>query len=128
MFANSEKRKRWTWAYISHRREDRINYISLYRKKKSKVISPEEEQTLALMENRLNFDDIYLYRALTEALLRRATQRAKQAANTGGFSLPGLLPWMRATVVSGSSSFSCARKSFNVFLTLSSLKTQLSLR
>jgi hypothetical protein len=121
MYANSEKRKRWTWSYISHRREDRISYMNLYRKKKSKIISLAEEQTLAHMENRLNFDDIYLYRALTEALLRRATLRAKLAANGGGFSLPDLLPWTRATVVCGNWLRSTSN-SINCFLFLRSLK------
>jgi hypothetical protein len=104
MHANSEKRKRWTWAYISRRREERITYMNLYRKKKTKQILPEEERALSLMETSLNFDDIYLYRTLTEALLRRASQRAKQVAAGSGFSLPSLLPWSRATVVRMTSS------------------------
>ncbi len=39
MFANSERRKRWTWAYIASRRIARLNYINLYLKKKIKQVS-----------------------------------------------------------------------------------------
>jgi vacuolar protein sorting-associated protein 13A/C len=93
-----EKREKWTWAYFKKRKADRVRYIQLWRLHKlNKVrrrrcaravahsqfapqMSEAEKNELAKMEVDLAFDDIILYRSLSDALLKGEKKKRDEEA------------------------------------------------
>ncbi|KAK6533217.1 hypothetical protein TWF281_007367 [Arthrobotrys megalospora] len=67
-----EKNKKWTWAYFKERRNDRLQYILLFmKKKKTEPLSPSEADELKKLEWKLSYEDLRFYRSLARNQLRK---------------------------------------------------------
>lgn len=67
-----ERNRRWSWAYIKERRDDRISYIQTFKKKKrDETLSTEETQELERLEWRYNYEDLRFWRSLARNQLRK---------------------------------------------------------
>ena len=56
-----QKRREWTWDYILERREDKLRYIHLYKKKTiSPPLSAEETEEFNQLEIKYSFEDLPL--------------------------------------------------------------------
>ncbi|TIA11816.1 vacuolar protein sorting-associated protein 13 [Aureobasidium pullulans] len=67
-----ERNRRWTWAYFKERRDDRIKYISLFKKKKKEEkLTPEEGTELDQLERKLSYEDLRFWRSLARNQLRK---------------------------------------------------------
>ena len=68
-----EKRAKKTWKRLERFKRDRLMYITLYKKKilYKKKTSEIVLDKLNQLENRLEYEDIVLFRSLTEALIRK---------------------------------------------------------
>ncbi|KAK6541287.1 hypothetical protein TWF694_008645 [Orbilia ellipsospora] len=67
-----EKNKKWTWAYFKERRDDRLQYINLFKKKKkSETLSTAETDELKQLEWKLSYEDLRFYRSLARNQLRK---------------------------------------------------------
>jgi len=54
-----EKRRKWSWSYIKQRQEDKRVYINIWRRVKLGVsLSGSEEDAIAKIEDRYNYEDI----------------------------------------------------------------------
>lgn len=66
------RNKRWSWDYIKSRRDDRIVYIDLFKKRKrDETLSPEEANELRKLERKLNYEDLRFWRSLARNQLRK---------------------------------------------------------
>ncbi|KAI8823370.1 uncharacterized protein EV422DRAFT_352091 [Fimicolochytrium jonesii] len=74
-----ERNRRWTWAYMSERRDDRRQYIKLYSKQKEGPLTPEELSILQELERKLSFDDIMLFRSMALTEMRKSPTFHKPA-------------------------------------------------
>ncbi|KAJ5899161.1 hypothetical protein N7495_003905 [Penicillium taxi] len=67
-----DRNRRWTWDYIRERRDDRIEYIKLFKKgKREEPFTPEETQQLDKLERKLSYEDIRFWRSLARNQLRK---------------------------------------------------------
>lgn len=67
-----ERNRRWTWEYIAERRDDRIRYIQLFKKRKrEEAFSPEETDDLKRLERKLSYEDLRFWRSLARNQLRK---------------------------------------------------------
>lgn len=79
-----EKNVVWTWDHMKARRDSRLKYISLFKKKQNETISLAESTELKGLEEDLSYEDIRFYRSLAKNQLRKENalkpkQVAKQA-------------------------------------------------
>ncbi|KAH0254448.1 vacuolar protein sorting-associated protein 13, partial [Aureobasidium melanogenum] len=75
-----ERNRRWTWAYFKERRDDRIKYIDLFKKKKKEEkLSPEEVTELDQLERKLSYEDLRFWRSLARNQLRKENVGVKKA-------------------------------------------------
>ena len=74
-----ERNRRWTWDYIKERRDDRIRYIELFKKKKKeeKITSTETEE-LTKLEKKLSYEDLRFWRSLAHNQLRKENVGVKK--------------------------------------------------
>eukprot|EP01129_Flabellula_baltica_P006490 TRINITY_DN2434_c0_g2_i1.p1 TRINITY_DN2434_c0_g2~~TRINITY_DN2434_c0_g2_i1.p1 ORF type:complete len:2913 (+),score=603.66 TRINITY_DN2434_c0_g2_i1:175-8913(+) len=76
----TEANERWSWARLSKRKQIRVQYITLYKKrKKGEKMSSKETSDLVTLETDLEYDDIILYRKLANASIEREIQKQKEA-------------------------------------------------
>lgn len=74
-----ERNRRWTWDYIKERRDDRIAYIALFKKKKKEEpFTPEETNELHRLEAKLSYEDIRFWRSLARNQLRKENVGVKK--------------------------------------------------
>lgn len=68
-----QKRKEWTWDYILERRNDRIRYVELFKKKTvgSPILLPEELEEFNNLEKKTSFEDLRFYRTIAKSQLRK---------------------------------------------------------
>lgn len=67
-----ERNYRWSWAYFKERRDDRIRYIELFKKKKKEEkLTPEETKELDALEFKLSYEDLRFWRSLARNQLRK---------------------------------------------------------
>ncbi|KAG0346597.1 hypothetical protein BG004_001308 [Podila humilis] len=66
-----ERNKKWTWAYFEERRDDRLAYVELYKNHKLGRNDLEDEERLKMLEWKLSYEDIRLYRSIAKGVLRR---------------------------------------------------------
>ncbi|KDE03795.1 hypothetical protein MVLG_05736 [Microbotryum lychnidis-dioicae p1A1 Lamole] len=74
-----EKNRKWSWAYFAERRDDRKEYVNLFKAKSRHDASPDELARLVELENKLDYRDIRFYRSIARSDLRkeRATYEAE---------------------------------------------------
>lgn len=76
-----DRNRRWTWDYIKERRDDRIAYIELFKKKKrEEAMSPAETGEFNRLERKLSYEDIRFWRSLARNSLRKENVGVKKPA------------------------------------------------
>ncbi|KAL4976672.1 hypothetical protein BDW66DRAFT_134541 [Aspergillus desertorum] len=76
-----DRNRRWTWDYIKERRDDRIAYIDLFKKKKrEEILSSEETEEFNRLERKLSYEDIRFWRSLARNQLRKENVGVKKPA------------------------------------------------
>lgn len=65
------KNYKWSWDYFKTRRDQRIQYVSLWKQKLVKgILSPEQQEEFSSLEKILSYEDIKFYRSLTRLEIR----------------------------------------------------------
>ncbi|PNY25073.1 Vacuolar protein sorting-associated protein 13 [Tolypocladium capitatum] len=89
-----ERNRKWSWDYFRERRDDRIRYIELFKKKKQQhQLAPDENDDLAKLEWKLDYEDLRFWRSLARNQLRKEDAEAlkKQSQQQ---DQQGWLAWM----------------------------------
>ena len=74
-----DRNRQSSWEYIKERRDDRIRYIELFKKKKKEEkMVPEETETIANLEKKLNYEDLRFWRSLARNQLRKENAGVKK--------------------------------------------------
>lgn len=83
-----DRNRRWSWAFFKERRDDRIRYIELFKKKKKNIpteqLTADEVTELNKLEWKLNYEDMRFWRSLARNQLKKEnvgvkkTETAKQ--------------------------------------------------
>ena len=74
-----ERNRRNTWDYIKERRDDRIRYIELFKKKKKdEKLSTAETEELTKLERKLSYEDLRFWRSLARNQLRKENAGVKK--------------------------------------------------
>lgn len=72
-----ERNRRWSWEYFKERRDDRLRYIELFRKKKqSQQLSAGENEDLSKLEWKLDYEDLRFWRSLARNQLKKENAAA----------------------------------------------------
>lgn len=81
-----DRNRRWTWAWFKERRDDRLRYIELFKKKKKEEkLTPDETTELDSLEKKWTYDDLRFWRSLARNQLRKENVGVKkQAPRTWG--------------------------------------------
>ena len=67
-----DRNRRLTWDYIRERRDDRVRYIELFKKKKKdQKLTPAETEELNKLEKKLSYEDLRFWRSLARNQLRK---------------------------------------------------------
>ncbi len=75
-----ERNRKWTWGYFRERRDDRLRYIELFKKKKKEEkLSPAEISELDKLERKLTYEDLRFWRSLARNQLRKENVGIKKA-------------------------------------------------
>lgn len=75
-----ERNRKWTWDYMRERRDKRLRYIELFKKKKKeeKMTAPETEE-LETLERASTYEDLRFWRSLARNQLRKENIGVKKA-------------------------------------------------
>lgn len=74
-----ERNRRWSWSYFKERRDDRIRYIELFKKKKKEdKLTPAENEELDKLEFKLSYEDLRFWRSLARNQLRKENVGVKK--------------------------------------------------
>lgn len=72
-----DRNRRWSWDYFKERRDDRLRYIELFRKKKqNQQLSQEENEDLSKLEWKLDYEDLRFWRSLARNQLKKENAAA----------------------------------------------------
>ncbi|KAL8726828.1 MAG: hypothetical protein Q9166_006444 [cf. Caloplaca sp. 2 TL-2023] len=75
-----ERNRQWTWAFFQERRDDRLRYITLFKKKKKEEkLIPAETKELDKLERKLSYEDLRFWRSLARNQLRKENVGVKKA-------------------------------------------------
>lgn len=67
-----ERNRRWSWDYFKERRDDRLRYIELFKKKKqNQQLSANETDGFNKLERKLDYEDLRFWRSLARNQLRK---------------------------------------------------------
>ena len=67
-----DRNRRWSWAYFKERRDDRIRYTELFKKKKKEEkLTPGELKEVDALEFKLSYEDLRFWRSLARNQLRK---------------------------------------------------------
>ena len=67
-----ERNRRWSWAFFKERRDDRLRYIELFKKKKKgEKLTPDETKEIDALEFKLSYEDLRFWRSLARNQLRK---------------------------------------------------------
>ena len=76
-----ERNRRWTWDFLRERRDDRLRYIELFKKKKKdEKLSAAETEDLGKLEKKLSYEDLRFWRSLARNQLRKEKVGVKKPA------------------------------------------------
>ncbi|RMZ86779.1 hypothetical protein DV736_g5997, partial [Chaetothyriales sp. CBS 134916] len=74
-----ERNRRWTWDYFKERRDMRLRYIELFKKKKTdQPLSDQEKKDLDDLEFKLSYEDLRFWRSLARNQLRKENAGVKK--------------------------------------------------
>lgn len=72
-----ERNRRWSWDFFKERRDDRLRYIELYKKRRQEqTMSTEETDELNKLEWKLNYEDMRFWRSLARNQLKKENATA----------------------------------------------------
>lgn len=75
-----DRNRRWSWEYFKERRDDRLRYIELFKKrKKEEKLTEQEEKDMKDLEWKLTYEDLRFWRSLARSQLRKENVGVKQA-------------------------------------------------
>ncbi|KAL3428164.1 hypothetical protein PVAG01_01673 [Phlyctema vagabunda] len=87
-----ERNRRWSWDYFKERRDDRIRYIELFKKKKKSdqadQLNPDETNELNALEWKLDYETMRFWRSLAKNQLKKENvgiQKAQTAKAKQGW-------------------------------------------
>ncbi|KAI8625069.1 vacuolar protein sorting-associated protein 13 [Xylariaceae sp. FL1651] len=93
-----DRNRRWTWDYFRERRDDRLRYIELFKKKKAgQQLSAQETDDLNKLEWKLGYEDLRFWRSLARNQLRKENAAALKNAPPKKEQQQGWLSWVWAT-------------------------------
>ncbi|KAK4695061.1 vacuolar protein sorting-associated protein 13A/C, partial [Lecanoromycetidae sp. Uapishka_2] len=76
-----DRNRQNTWGYIKERRDDRIRYIDLFKKKKKEEkMNPAEIEEFNALEKKLGYEDLRFWRSLARNQLRKENAGVKKPA------------------------------------------------
>jgi vacuolar protein sorting-associated protein 13A/C len=76
-----ERNRQWSWEYFKERRDDRIRYIELFKKKKKEEkLIPDETKDMDRLEHKLSYEDLRYWRSLARNQLRKENIGVKKKA------------------------------------------------
>ncbi|KAF9888012.1 hypothetical protein FE257_009402 [Aspergillus nanangensis] len=82
-----DRNKRWTWDHIKERRDDRIAYIDLFKKKKREgALSGPDATEFDRLQWKLSYEDIRFWRSLARNQLRKENVGIKKPARQQSWS------------------------------------------
>lgn len=74
-----ERNRKWSWDYFKERRDDRILYIELFKKKKrDEKLTADETEALDKLERKLAYEDLRFWRSLARNQLRKENVGVKK--------------------------------------------------
>ncbi|RMZ73838.1 vacuolar sorting-associated vps13 [Pyrenophora seminiperda CCB06] len=74
-----ERNRQWSWDYFKERRDDRIRYIELFKKKKREErLDATETEDLDKLERKLKYEDLRFWRSLARNQLRKENVGVKK--------------------------------------------------
>jgi vacuolar protein sorting-associated protein 13A/C len=74
-----DRNRKWSWEYFKERRDDRIRYIDLFKKKKrEEKFTPAETEELDKLERKLTYEDLRFWRSLARNQLRKENVGVKK--------------------------------------------------
>ena len=74
-----DRNRRWTWDFIRQRRDDRVRYIELFKKKKKvQTMTADETKELTQLEEKLSYEDLRFWRSLARNQLRKENVGVKK--------------------------------------------------
>ncbi|KAF2754047.1 vacuolar protein sorting-associated protein 13 [Pseudovirgaria hyperparasitica] len=67
-----DRNRKWSWDYFRERRDDRLRYIALFKKKKKEEkLTPDEAKEMDALERKLSYEDLRFWRSLARNQLRK---------------------------------------------------------
>lgn len=74
-----ERNRQWSWDYFKERRDDRLRYIELFKKKKrEEKLDPTETEDMDKLERKLSYEDLRFWRSLARNQLRKENVGVKK--------------------------------------------------
>ncbi len=90
-----ERNRRWSWDYFRERRDDRLRYIELFKKKKqNQQLSPEENEDLGKLERKLDYEDLRFWRSLARNQLKKEQAAAPKPPAPPKQQQQGWVAWV----------------------------------
>lgn len=90
-----DRNRRWSWDYFRERRDDRLRYIELFKKKKqNQQLSSEENDDLNKLEWRLDYEDLRFWRSLARNQLRKENAAALRKQPPKQEQQQGWMSWV----------------------------------
>lgn len=75
-----DRNRRWSWEYFKERRDQRLRYIDLFKKKKKEQkLTEEETKDVNDLEHNLTYEDLRFWRSLARNQLRKENVGVKPA-------------------------------------------------
>ena len=75
-----ERNRQWSWDYFKERRDDRVRYIELFKKKKKdEKLTASETEELGKLEEKTSYEDLRFWRSLARNQLRKENVGVKKA-------------------------------------------------
>ena len=77
-----DRNRRWSWTFFKERRDDRVRYIELFkkRKKQEQPMTPEETEEINKLEWKLTYEDLRFWRSLARNQLKKENVGVKKPA------------------------------------------------
>lgn len=90
-----ERNRRWTWDYFRERRDDRLRYIEIFKKKKAdQQLTPQDADDLNKLEWKLSYEDLRFWRSLARNQLRKENAEALKNAPPKAEQQQGWMSWV----------------------------------
>jgi len=74
-----DRNRKWSWDFFKERRDDRLRYIELFKKKKrDEMLDPTETEAMDRLERKLSYEDLRFWRSLARNQLRKENVGVKK--------------------------------------------------